>query len=148
MKINYLRNAVLSADLMCIVGSLGLALGLRYASTDLFSEFVTYFERYFYFLIAAMTVWIAIYFEMNLDGFRGGWHFPAVLSKLIVGIASLMLVLLAFAFATQHLYSRLVLFYFSVLFLVGTIVVRFAARMLVSSHLKHLRENRCVIVGR
>jgi hypothetical protein len=102
MKIKYLRNGVLGADLMCIVGSLGLALGLRYAGTDLAAEFVTYFERYLYFLIGAIVVWIAIYFEMNLDGFRGGWYFPAVLSKLIVGISSLMLVLLAFAFATSH----------------------------------------------
>jgi lipopolysaccharide/colanic/teichoic acid biosynthesis glycosyltransferase len=148
MKIKYLRNGVLSADLICIVGSLGLALGLRYAGTKLSAEFATYFERYFYFLIAAIAVWIAIYFEMNLDGFRGGWYFPAVLSKLIVGITFLMLVLLAFAFATQHLYSRLVLWYFSVLFLVGTIAVRCAARMLVSSHLNNLGENRCVIVGR
>jgi lipopolysaccharide/colanic/teichoic acid biosynthesis glycosyltransferase len=147
MKIKYLRSGVLAADLVCIFGALALAIGLRYAGTDVFSEFVALLWRYSYFVTAAVAVWIPVYFEMNLDGFRGGWHFPAILSKLIVGVTSLMVVLLAFAFATNHLYSRLVLFYFSILFLFGTIVVRCLARAVVTSHLSNLTENRCVIVG-
>jgi lipopolysaccharide/colanic/teichoic acid biosynthesis glycosyltransferase len=147
MKIKYLRNGVLVADLIWIFASLALAIGLRYAGTGLSGEFAAYLRTYSYFVIAAVAAWIPVYFEMNLDGFRGGWHFPAILSKLIVGVTSLMVILLAFAFATNHLYSRLVLFYFSVLFLFGTIVVRCLARALVTSHLSNLTENRCVIVG-
>lgn len=147
MKIKHLRSGVLAADLICICGSLALAIGLRYAGADVSGEFVGFLRRYSYFVTAAVAVWIPVYFEMNLDGFRGGWHFPAILSKLIVGVTSLMIVLLAFAFATNHLYSRLVLFYFSVLFLLGTIVVRCLARAVVTSHLSNLTENRSVIVG-
>jgi lipopolysaccharide/colanic/teichoic acid biosynthesis glycosyltransferase len=147
MKIKYLRNGVLVADLIWIFGSLGLAIGLRYARADISGELATYLQKYSYFVIAAVAAWIPVYFEMNLDGFRGGWHFPAILSKLIVGVTSLMVILLAFSFATNHLYSRLVLFYFSVLFLFGTIVVRCLARAVVTSHQSKLTENRCVIVG-
>jgi lipopolysaccharide/colanic/teichoic acid biosynthesis glycosyltransferase len=112
------------------------------------TEFAAFARTYSYFLFGAVAAWILLYFEMNLDGFRGGWHFPAILSKLIVGITSLMVVLLAFAFVTNHLYSRLVLFYFTALFFLGTIGVRCLARLFVASQLNNLSENRCVIVGR
>jgi len=139
---------MLAADLLWVFASLGIAVGLRYAGTIDATDFPTYFQRYSHFLLAAVAIWIPLYFEMNLDGFKGGWHFPAILSKLIVAITFLMVVLLAFAFLTNHFYSRLVLLYFSILFLLGTIAVRCLVRVLITSHLSSLAENRCVIVGR
>jgi lipopolysaccharide/colanic/teichoic acid biosynthesis glycosyltransferase len=148
MKIQHLRNGVLTVDLIWVLGAWGLAIGLRYAGTSHATEFRAHFHAYSYFLLAAIAAWIPLYFEMNLDGFRGGWHFPSILSKLIVAITSLMVVLLAFAFLTSHFYSRLVLLYFSILFLFGTVAVRGLAHILITSRLSSLAENRCVIVGR
>jgi putative colanic acid biosynthesis UDP-glucose lipid carrier transferase len=148
MRNRHLRSGILIADVLWVFGAWGLAIGFRYTGGPHVAMGFLYVQSYSHFLIAAVAAWIPLYFEMNLDGFRGGWHFPAILSKLIVGITCLMLVVLAFAFVTNHRYSRLVLFYFSVLFFLGTIAVRCLARLLVASHLSNLAENRCVIVGR
>jgi len=48
-------------------------------------------------LLAAVVAWTLLYFEMNLDGFNGGWQFPAILSKLIVAFSLLMVVVSSFA---------------------------------------------------
>lgn len=148
MKIQHLKYGILTSDVFCVVGALGLALAFRYEGLRDISKFTSLFEAYSQFIIAAALTWIFLYFEMNLDGFRGGWHFPAILSKLLVSITSLMVVLSAFAFVTNHLYSRLVLLYFPMLFLLGTTSVRCVARALVMSSANNLTENRCVIVGR
>jgi len=41
-------------------------------------------------IIAAVVAWTLLYFEMSLDGFKGGWHFFAILSQLIVAVSLLM----------------------------------------------------------
>jgi lipopolysaccharide/colanic/teichoic acid biosynthesis glycosyltransferase len=84
---------------------------------------------------------------MSLDGFKGGWHFPAILSKLIVAVSLLMVVVLAFAFLTKHFYSRLVLLYFAPFFFLGLVGLRCLVRFLVTSHLRSVADNRCVILG-
>lgn len=148
MKTRHLRNTILAADLLCVLAAWGGAVALRYAGMNGSTELPAYAQAYSYFLFGAVAVWTFLYFEMHLDGFRGGWSFPAILSKLIVGVASLMVVLLAFAFVTNHLYSRLVLFYFTFLFFLGTIGVRCLARLFVASQSNNVTENRCVIIGR
>jgi len=98
-------------------------------------------------LLAAVVAWTLLYFEMNLDGFNGGWQFPAILSKLIVAVSLLMVVVSSFAFLTKHYYSRLVLLYFAVFFLFGLLGVRCLLRFLVTSQLRNTADHRCVILG-
>ncbi len=147
IKIKNIRYWFLTFDLALILVALGLGLGLRYAGTEETIDFATRFQSYSLVLIVAIVVWTFLLFEMNLDGFKGGWHFPSILSKLIVADSVLLVVVLAIAFLTQHNYSRLVLLYFSLFFLLGLISVRCVARFLASSQLRNVADHRCVILG-
>lgn len=132
---------------MCVFGALALGISLGYAGANDAISFATRFHTYLPFALAAAITWTLLNLHMSLDGFKGGWHLPAILSKLIVGVTSLMVVLFALAFLTSHFYSRLVLFYFSLFFLLGVIGVRCLARVLVATQLKDMADHRCVILG-
>jgi lipopolysaccharide/colanic/teichoic acid biosynthesis glycosyltransferase len=147
IKIKNIRYLFLTFDLTLVLAALGFAIGLRYAGTAETTDFVSRFQSYSSVVIVAIVAWTFLHIEMSLDGFKGGWHFPSILSKLIVANSLLMVVMLAFAFLTQHNYSRLVLLYFSIFFLLGLITVRCAARFLVSSQLGNVADHRCVILG-
>src|SRR5713101_4265988 len=147
MKIRNIRYWIFAADLLCVVGALVFAIGLRYTNTIDGISFMGHFQMYSLMMLVAFVVWALLYFEMNLDGFKGGWQFPAVLSKIIVAVSLLMLVVLAFAFLTQHNYSRLVLLYFAPFFALGLIGVRCLGRSLVTSRLRSVADHRCVILG-
>jgi lipopolysaccharide/colanic/teichoic acid biosynthesis glycosyltransferase len=147
MKIRNLRYWILTADLLWVVGALSLAIALRYAGTRDAIDFTARFQTYFLMIVAAVMAWTFLYYEMILDGFKGGWHFPAILSKLIVAVLLLMVAVLASAFLAKHFYSRLVLFYFALFFGFGLIAVRCLVRFLVSPQLRNMAEHRCVILG-
>ena len=147
MKIGKIRHGILSADLLWVLGALALAIGLRYAGAPDGITFAEHFKSYYLLLFTAAPTWTLLYFEMSLDGFKGGWHFPAILSKTIVAISLLMVVVLALAFLTQHNYSRLVLLYFALFFALGVVGVRCLIRYLVTSDLRNVTDHRCVILG-
>jgi lipopolysaccharide/colanic/teichoic acid biosynthesis glycosyltransferase len=146
MKRQEIRHGILAGDLLWIVAALALAVALRYAGVEEAITFTKHFEKYLLVVLAAVMAWTFLYFEMTLDGFKGGWHFPAILSKLIVAVSLLMVVVSAFAFLTHNLYSRLVLLYFAVFFLLGLAGMRCLARFLLTSQLGNA-DHRCVIVG-
>lgn len=147
MKIRKIRYWILAADLLWLTGALELAIRLRYAGVKGELRFMEHFQAYSLMLSVAIVVWALLYFEMGLDGFKGGWHFPAILSKVVVATSLLMVVVPAFAFLTQHNYSRLVLLYFVLLYAVGLIGLRCLTRLLVTSYLRNGVDNRCVILG-
>jgi lipopolysaccharide/colanic/teichoic acid biosynthesis glycosyltransferase len=147
MKNQKIRFAILLADLLWVLGAFGLAIGLRYTGAPAGVELASHFEIFALMVLAAVVAWIPLYFELNLDGFKGGWHFPAILSKLIVAVSLLMVFVLAFAFLIRHGYSRLVLLYFPIFFLLGLIAERCLVRLLVSSQLRNTADHRCVILG-
>jgi len=147
MKIRNMRCWILAADLLWVFGALVLAIGLRYASTIDRISFTAYVQTYSLMALAVVVVWILLYFEMSLDGFKGGWHFPSVLSKVMVATSILMLVVLTFAYLTRHYYSRLVLLYFVPFLVFGLIGIRCLVRFLVTSRLRSTADHRCVILG-
>jgi lipopolysaccharide/colanic/teichoic acid biosynthesis glycosyltransferase len=147
IKIKNIRYLFLTFDLTLVLAALGFAIRLRYAGAEETIDLVSRFQSYSSVAIVAIVAWTLLHMEMGLDGFKGGWHFPSILSKLIVADSLLMVVMLAFAFLTQHNYSRLVLLYFFLFFLLGLIIVRCVARFLVSSHLRNVADHRCVILG-
>src|SRR5271157_3995241 len=114
MKIQNIRYGVVAADLLWVLAALGLGIGLRYAGAKDSIDFASHFQTYSLMVLAALVAWIFLYFELNLEGFEGGWHFPSILSKLIVAVSLLLVVVLAFAFLTRHSYSRLVLLCFAI----------------------------------
>ena len=79
MKIRNIRYWILAADLLCVVGALVFAIVLRYTNTIDGISFMGHFQMYSLMMLVAFVVWALLYFEMNLDGFKGGWQFPAVL---------------------------------------------------------------------
>jgi lipopolysaccharide/colanic/teichoic acid biosynthesis glycosyltransferase len=142
-----LRYWILAADLLCVLGALGAAFALRYAGTKGTIDLVDRFQTYSLVIFAAGAAWTFLYFEMSLDGFKGGWHFPAIFSKVIVAVSLMMIVLLAFAFITKHFFSRLVLLFFAIFFVLGLVGVRCALRVLVGSQLRNGVRARCVVLG-
>ena len=76
MKTQHLRKGILIADVLWICCALVIAVNLRYEGTGNSTELRAQLETYRYFLLAAIVFWIALYFEMNLDGFRGGMALP------------------------------------------------------------------------
>lgn len=147
MRIGKIRYWILSGDLLWVLGALGLAIGLRYAGATDGISFIEHFTTYSPVIFTVIPAWVLLYFEMSLDGFKGGWHFPAILSKAIVAVSLLMVVVLALAFLTQHTYSRLVLLYFSIFFALGLVGVRCLIRFLITSELRNVSDFRCVILG-
>jgi lipopolysaccharide/colanic/teichoic acid biosynthesis glycosyltransferase len=147
MKIGKIRYWILSADLLWVLGALVLAIGLRYVGATDGISFTERFRTYPLLILTVIPTWALLYFEMGLDGFKGGWHFPAIVSKAIVAVSFLMVVVLALAFLTQHNYSRLLLFYFALFFVIGLIGVRCLIRLLVTSDLRNVIDHRCVILG-
>jgi lipopolysaccharide/colanic/teichoic acid biosynthesis glycosyltransferase len=146
MKLQALRHAILAGDLLWIIGALGIALVLRYLGASETIVFAQHFQKYLFVVLAAAVMWTFLYLEMSLDGFKGGWNFPAIFSKLVVAVCLLMVVVSAFAFLTNNLYSRLVLFYFALFFLLGLAGMRCLAGFLLTSHVGS-PVHRCVVVG-
>jgi lipopolysaccharide/colanic/teichoic acid biosynthesis glycosyltransferase len=147
MKVNKIRYLMLTADLLWVLGALAIAITLRYARPEGLNDFALHFQDYSFAIVASIVAWTFLYFEMGLDGFKGGWHFPTIVSKLFVAVAFLMVVLLAAAFVTQHFYSRLLLFYFALAYLPGLIGGRCLARFLITSELGNAADRRCIILG-
>jgi lipopolysaccharide/colanic/teichoic acid biosynthesis glycosyltransferase len=147
MKIQNIRYRILTADLVWMLGALGLGIYVRYAGGKEPLDFILHYQTYSLVVFAAVVAWTLLYFEMSLDGFKGGWQFFAILSKLIVSVSLLMSVLFAFSFLTRHYYSRLVLFYFAFFFFFGLVGSRCIARFLVTSKLRNIADHRCVILG-
>jgi lipopolysaccharide/colanic/teichoic acid biosynthesis glycosyltransferase len=147
MKSQSIRYWILAADLLWILAALLLSIYVRFANVANAVASGQHLENYFLMVLAANIAWTALYLEMGLDGFKGGWHFPAILSKVIVAVSLLMTVVFAVAFLTQHNYSRLVLLYFTVFFTAGLLCIRSLSRSIVSAHLSGAEDNRCLILG-
>jgi lipopolysaccharide/colanic/teichoic acid biosynthesis glycosyltransferase len=146
MKSQNIRYWILIADLLWVPLALLLSIDLRYANALNTLTSAQHLQNYFVMVIGAMVTWGTLYLEMGLDGFKGGWHFPAILSKVIVATSLLMTVVFAVAFLTQHNYSRLVLLYFAVFFTVGLLCIRWLSRSIVSAHRSGAEDN-CLILG-
>jgi lipopolysaccharide/colanic/teichoic acid biosynthesis glycosyltransferase len=147
MKTRKVRYWILAGDWLWGLGALGLAIALHYGLTKNGISFWSRLQDHFLMVLVALAAWTLLYFEMGLDGFKGGWHFPAVFSKVVVAVSVVMVVVPAFAFLTKHYYSRFVLVYFALLFALGLVGLRCLVRLFVSSTLRKAANHRCVILG-
>jgi lipopolysaccharide/colanic/teichoic acid biosynthesis glycosyltransferase len=146
MKTGNLRYWILTADLLWVLGSLLIAIQLRYAGSGTASV-TGHFLEYSLMIFVAELAWSFLYFEMHLDGFQGGWHLPTIISRVIVAVSILMAFVLASAFLARHYYSRFVLLYFACLFPAGLVGIRYALRFLLGSRFRRPVVHRCVILG-
>ena len=99
------------------------------------------------FLAAAWILWTLLSSWMQLDGFRGGWHFPAIVSKMFLAVSCLMIVLASIGYGLRQFVSRLALSYFGGLLLVGFVVIRLGARSLLRRRYRRGEVSRVVIAG-
>jgi len=99
------------------------------------------------FLLVTWVVWAFLSDSLQLDGFRGGWRFSAIVSALFLGVLFLMTVLLAISYLLRDYVSRLAIAYVSVLLLVGFIAIRYGARRFLRARHEAGKVGRVLIVG-
>jgi lipopolysaccharide/colanic/teichoic acid biosynthesis glycosyltransferase len=99
------------------------------------------------FLVVTLMLWSVLFLSLHLDGFRGGWRLPAMLSRLSPAVFGLMLLLFAVAYLARWYTSRLVLGYFGILLFLGLVAIRLAAHAFIASRHRSGAVRRAVIVG-
>jgi len=145
MKSEQLRNRILAADLVWIPVALGaeqaLCSGLHCSHLPLqSSDFAVY-------VACAVFSWILLSENLHLDGFRGGWRLPALLSHLLLAIALLMVLLLAVENVSEKYLGRFRLSVFSLLLLIGFLAIRWLALLKMLGRYKNGNVHRVVILG-
>jgi lipopolysaccharide/colanic/teichoic acid biosynthesis glycosyltransferase len=146
MKSHNLRSWISVADLAWVTIAMALAYLLRYgwawdgppgrsAAMFLLPS------------LAAALIWSLLSSRLQLDGFRGGWRFSAVVSQLLSAVALLMMSLLVGGYLARQYVSRLMLGYFGVLLFAGFVFIRFAAWSVFRSRYRKGAVRRVVIVG-
>lgn len=140
------RRWILALDLGWLLASMLCACLLRYAGElaqlprpTLLTFSVT--------LLEAALLWTVLWSPLGLDGFRGGWRFPAVLSQLLLGVSIVMVTVLASGYLTRAYISRLVVAYFAILTLGGFVFIRVAAHSMLNERHRSGAARRVIIVG-
>lgn len=146
VKTQNLRYAILGVDLLWAVAAMGLAYWLRFngAERGVQAGSILGFAPP---LLLAMLLWSVLSWCLRLDGFRGGWRVPAVVSQLFPAVAGLMAAVLACGYVARFYASRLALGYFGVLLFFGFVLIRFALRWFLASRYRVGSVRRIVIVG-
>jgi lipopolysaccharide/colanic/teichoic acid biosynthesis glycosyltransferase len=104
-------------------------------------------ENFAHDLMPSLLLWALISSMVGLDGFRGGWHFPAMVSTLFLAVSFMMMALLAASYISRRYASRLALGYFGVLLLFGFVAVRYGAYLLLRTRHRAGKVDRVVVVG-
>jgi lipopolysaccharide/colanic/teichoic acid biosynthesis glycosyltransferase len=146
VTIKTFRFRILIADLCWAVSAMAMSYGLRYAQTWESATRLPILD-FFPFLLFTIFFWSALSSWTHLDGFRGGWRFPAILSQLFPSVAVLMVLLFAGAYLARWYTSRLTLNIFAILFFLGLILIRVLARVFLASRFRSGAVRKCVIVG-
>jgi lipopolysaccharide/colanic/teichoic acid biosynthesis glycosyltransferase len=145
MKPEDLHNRILAADLAWIPVALAaeqaLCSGLHCRQLPLGpSNFVVY-------VVCTVFAWVLLSENMQLDGFRGGWRLPALVSHLLLATALLVVLLLAVENVSGRYVGRLTLSVFSLFLLIGFLCVRGFALRSVLRRYKNGDVHRVVILG-
>jgi lipopolysaccharide/colanic/teichoic acid biosynthesis glycosyltransferase len=145
MKTHTLRHLVLAADLGWAAIAMGIAYLLRYAwlPSSQRSSILVFVPP----LLASLFLWSVLSSWLRLDGFRGGWRVPAVLSQLLPAVLGLMAIVFAGAYAARFYESRLVLGCFGVILFLGFVGVRLLFRSFLVSRYRAGAVRKAVIVG-
>jgi lipopolysaccharide/colanic/teichoic acid biosynthesis glycosyltransferase len=98
-------------------------------------------------LLGASLTWTILWSVFDLDGFRGGWRFPAMVSHLVLAASLVMVALLAAGYLVRVYVSRLALGYFGLVMVSGFILIRVAAHAFLSLRYRAGAVRRVVIVG-
>jgi hypothetical protein len=122
MKTDRLHNQILAADLAWVPVALAteqaLCSGLKCRQIPLgASNFLVY-------VVCTVFAWILLSERLHLDGFRGGWRLPALVSRLVLALALQMALLLAVGSVSERYVGRVTLSVFSLFLLLGFLCIR------------------------
>ena len=109
MKTQRLRYLILGADLVWAVAAMALAYWLRYNGESAHDPERIPLILFAPPLLLTLFLWSLLSFRHRLDGFRGGWRTPAVLSQLFPAVLGLMGMLFAVGYVAQIYTSRVAL---------------------------------------
>ncbi len=145
MQSEQLRNRILAADLawipLALAAEQALGSALRWRQIPLgASNFVVY-------VVCTVFAWILLSENLHLDGFRGGWRLPAVLSHLLLATALLMVLLIAVENVSERYLGRFTLSIFSLFLLIGFLGIRGSALATVLWRYKNGKVHHVVILG-
>jgi lipopolysaccharide/colanic/teichoic acid biosynthesis glycosyltransferase len=140
------RLWILVSDLVWLTISMLSACLIRYGSalTSLPNSTLLVFSIT---TLEAAIMWIFLWTRLGLDGFRGGWRFPAVLSQILLAVSVLMVTVLASGYLFRAYVSRLVAVYFGVTTVTGFVLIRIAAHLFFDARHRSGFVRRVVIVG-
>ena len=141
-----LRNWILLADLGWIVVAVLVAWFFRYGSAWN-TQPRSSVQVFGLILLASSLTWTILGSWLDLDGFRGGWRLPAMISQLLLAVTLVMATLLTAGYLSRMYVSRLALLYFGMLMLGGFMLTRIAARSLLHTRYRAGTVRRVVIVG-
>jgi lipopolysaccharide/colanic/teichoic acid biosynthesis glycosyltransferase len=140
------RRWVLVADLVWLGIGMSLAWLMRYGA-EWNPQQHSAMQIYTLTLLGAGLIWSVLWACFDLDGSKGGWRLPAIISHLLLAVAIVMVTLLSLAYVLRIYESRLVLGYFGVMSLTGFVLIRAAARSIVGARCRDGAVRRVVIAG-
>jgi lipopolysaccharide/colanic/teichoic acid biosynthesis glycosyltransferase len=146
VKVHSVRRHVLAADLIWTVVAMCLGYLCRYGWVWHGPTQGTALS-FLPFLILAAACWTLLSSRFGLDGFRGGWHSPAIISELFLSVSALMVILLSLAYLRREYVSRLVLSYFGLAIFLGFFAIRLGFRQYFKGLHRAGEIRRVVIVG-
>jgi lipopolysaccharide/colanic/teichoic acid biosynthesis glycosyltransferase len=145
MKPEQFRNLILAADLAWIPAALAaeqaLCSGLHCTQLPLGSS------NFLVYVGCTVFAWVLLSENMHLDGFRGGWRLPALVSHLLLAVALLMVLLLAVENLSERYVGRLTLSVFSLFLLIGFLGIRWVTLRRVMQRYQNGKFHRVVILG-
>lgn len=148
MNPRVLKAGILFVDLFWIYCALFVADALRFGITHIFRGGMVRLLEYQTILALSVLSWLFLYRSMKLDGFRGGWNFPAMLSQLTTAVSALFVVTLSGAYLRKEIVSRIVIFHYAWLLLFGFVFIRYFAKQIFRSRYLARVFRRVVILGK
>lgn len=140
------RKWILTSDLVWLTISMLSACLMRYGSSLTIQPTSTLLV-FSTMLAEAAIIWIVLWTRLGLDGFRGGWSFPAVVSQILLAASIVMVTVLASVYLFRAYVSRLVVGYFGAMTVIGFVLIRVAAHLFFDARRRSGLIRRTVIVG-
>jgi lipopolysaccharide/colanic/teichoic acid biosynthesis glycosyltransferase len=145
MRPRQLRDRILAADLawipLALAGEQASRHGLHWSGPALgVSDFLL-------FVVATWLAWTLLSENLQLDGFRGGWRLPAVVSHLLLAVGLLLVMLLAVENVSRRRVGAWELAGFGLALLGGFLAIRWVALRMLRRRYRRGEVNHVVILG-
>lgn len=145
MKPEQLRNQILAADLGCI--PIALAAEQTLCSALHCRQIPLGPSNFLVYVVCAVCAWVLLSESLHLDGFRGGWRLPSLVSHLLLAVVVLMTLLLAVENVSERYVGHFTISVFSLFLLLGFSGIRALALRAVLRRYREGDVHRVVILG-